>query len=70
MAATTAALPKTKGGAFLLEERAPRKIFTPEDFTDEHRAIARTTEEFCRTRKSLRIWRRSSTTSPALRPAF
>ena len=46
MATTTVALPRTKGGAFLLEQRAPRKIFTPEDFTDEHRAIARTTEDF------------------------
>lgn len=46
MAATTLALPKTKGGAFLLERRTPEEIFTPEDFTDEHRAIAKTTEEF------------------------
>ena len=33
-------------GAFLIEERTPEEIFTPEDFTEEHRAIARTTEEF------------------------
>jgi len=46
MPATTTALPKTKGGAFLLEQRAPGEIFTPEDFTDEHRAIAKTTEDF------------------------
>src|SRR5260370_28886644 len=46
MAATTLALPKTKGGAFLLQPRLPAEGFTPEDFTDEHRAIARTTEEF------------------------
>ncbi len=39
-------LPRLKGGAFLLEQRSPEEIFTPEDFTDEHRAIARTTEEF------------------------
>lgn len=32
------------GGEFLL--KTPADIFTPEDFTDEHRAIARTTEEF------------------------
>jgi butyryl-CoA dehydrogenase len=44
--ATTVAIPKTKGGAFLLEKRAPEDIFTPEDFTAEHRAIAKTTEEF------------------------
>jgi alkylation response protein AidB-like acyl-CoA dehydrogenase len=46
MATTTAALPKSKGGAFLIEQRRPEEVFTPEDFTDEHRAIAKTTEEF------------------------
>jgi alkylation response protein AidB-like acyl-CoA dehydrogenase len=34
------------GGAFLLESPEPGQIFTPEDFTEEHRAIARTTEAF------------------------
>ena len=34
------------GGAFLLESAEPEQIFTPEDFTEEHRAIAKTTEEF------------------------
>jgi alkylation response protein AidB-like acyl-CoA dehydrogenase len=42
----TAAHPKTKGGAFLIETTEPEDIFTPEDFTAEHRAIAKTTEEF------------------------
>jgi alkylation response protein AidB-like acyl-CoA dehydrogenase len=46
MATTTIAIPKTKGGAFLLETRAPEEIFTPEDFTAEHHAIAKTTEQF------------------------
>jgi alkylation response protein AidB-like acyl-CoA dehydrogenase len=46
MATTTVAIPRTKGGAFLLERSAPEEIFTPEDFTDEHRAIAKTTDEF------------------------
>ncbi len=46
MATTTVAIPKTKGGAFLLERSSPEEIFTPEDFTDEHRAIAKTTDEF------------------------
>ncbi len=44
--ATTAAGSRVRGGAFLIEESLPEQIFTPEDFTDEHRAIARTTEEF------------------------
>src|SRR5213082_3740593 len=44
----TAAIPKTKiaGGSFLIEDIQPEEVFTPEDFTDEHRQIARTTEEF------------------------
>jgi alkylation response protein AidB-like acyl-CoA dehydrogenase len=48
MATAAATLPKTKGGAFLIEERTPDEIFTPEDLTEEHRDIARTTEEFWR----------------------
>ena len=35
-----------KGGAFLIEERSPDEIFTPEDFTEEHRMIAETTRQF------------------------
>lgn len=46
MATMTISIPKTKGGAFLIENREPESIFTPEDFTAEHRAIAKTTEEF------------------------
>jgi alkylation response protein AidB-like acyl-CoA dehydrogenase len=43
----TPAFAKTaRGGSFLTEERAPHDIFTPEDFTDEHRQIAKTTVEF------------------------
>src|SRR5947209_13142705 len=34
------------GGSFLIEERTAEEIFTPEDFTDEHRMIAETTREF------------------------
>jgi alkylation response protein AidB-like acyl-CoA dehydrogenase len=34
------------GGGFLLTAAQPEEIFTPEDFTDEHRAIARATSEF------------------------
>src|SRR6267378_1706861 len=46
MAATTVSPTKHQGGSFLFETTAPDEIFTPEDFTDEHRAIARTTDEF------------------------
>ncbi|SFI60132.1 acyl-CoA dehydrogenase family protein [Thermoflavimicrobium dichotomicum] len=37
---------KVKGGAFLLEETEPSGVFTPEDFTEEQKMIAKTTEEF------------------------
>ena len=35
-----------KGGSFLIEERTPADVFTPEDFSDEHRQIAKTAHEF------------------------
>jgi alkylation response protein AidB-like acyl-CoA dehydrogenase len=46
--ATATAVPKTKigGGSWLLEDRSPEDIFTPEDFSEEHQQIAQTTEEF------------------------
>jgi butyryl-CoA dehydrogenase len=37
---------RVKGGSFLTEERAPQDVFTPEDFSDEHRQIAKTAVEF------------------------
>jgi hypothetical protein len=46
--ATTTAIPTTKvsGGSFLLEERKPDEVFTPEDFTEQHHLIGQTAEEF------------------------
>jgi alkylation response protein AidB-like acyl-CoA dehydrogenase len=45
--ATTSAPAKTiTGGSFLLEERQPSDIFTPEDFSDEQRQIAETAAQF------------------------
>jgi butyryl-CoA dehydrogenase len=46
--ATTTAIPATKisGGSFLLEERKPDEVFTPEDFTEQHQLIGQTAEEF------------------------
>ena len=35
-----------KGGSFLIEERSPEEIFTPEDITDQHRLIRQTAREF------------------------
>src|SRR5579885_1733571 len=46
MSTATIPITKHKGGAFLIEGTAPDEVFTPEDFTDEHRDIARTTEDF------------------------
>ncbi|HZU10871.1 MAG TPA: acyl-CoA dehydrogenase family protein [Pseudacidobacterium sp.] len=47
--ATTSASTSVKapvGGSFLLEERQPGEIFTPEDFSDEQRQIAETAAQF------------------------
>ncbi|PYV58913.1 MAG: acyl-CoA dehydrogenase [Acidobacteria bacterium] len=44
----TATVPKSKlsGASFLLEEQALEKLFTPEDFSEQHQLIGQTTEEF------------------------
>src|SRR5712691_811639 len=46
--ATTAAAPGNllKGGAWLIEPTTPESVFTPEKLTDEHKLIAKTTEQF------------------------
>ncbi len=43
---TQANAKRVKGGSFLIEERLPQDVFTPEDFTEEHRQIAKTAVEF------------------------
>ncbi|MBT2574779.1 acyl-CoA dehydrogenase family protein [Bacillus sp. ISL-51] len=35
-----------KGGSFLIEDTAYDQVFTPEDFTDEHKMIGKTTEDY------------------------
>ncbi|WP_017185161.1 acyl-CoA dehydrogenase family protein [Alkalibacillus haloalkaliphilus] len=35
-----------KGGSFLVEDVDPDEVLTPEDFNDEHKMIAKTTEEY------------------------
>ena len=46
MTTATATPLQIKGGAFLIEDRAPNEILTAEDLTEEHLAIARTVDEF------------------------
>ncbi len=43
---TPAAAKRIQGGSFLIEERTPQEIFTPEDFSEEQRQIAKTAREF------------------------
>ncbi len=40
------AIQKRAGGSFLVEEHPAPEVFTPEDLTDEHRAIGRAAREF------------------------
>jgi alkylation response protein AidB-like acyl-CoA dehydrogenase len=46
MASSTISPTKHKGGSFLIEPTPLDQFYSPEDFTEEHHAIARTTEEF------------------------
>ena len=46
MITAAAASPKISGGAFLIEEFSPDEVFTAEDLSEEHLAIARTVDEF------------------------
>jgi alkylation response protein AidB-like acyl-CoA dehydrogenase len=46
MTTTATTSPKLGGGAFLIEELSPDEVFTAEDLSDEHLAIARTVDEF------------------------
>jgi alkylation response protein AidB-like acyl-CoA dehydrogenase len=46
MATVPVTKPKISGGSFLLEERQPSEVFTPEDFSEQHQLIGQTAEEF------------------------
>jgi len=37
---------KIAGGSFLIDETIPKETFTPEDFTEEHHQIIKTSEDF------------------------
>ncbi|MGA8042935.1 MAG: acyl-CoA dehydrogenase family protein, partial [Terracidiphilus sp.] len=45
---SSSALVAAAGGSFLLEDRAPGEIFTPEDLSEEQRQIAATAAQFAR----------------------
>ncbi len=55
------------GGGFLIEERLPEEIFTPEDFTEQHRLIAATAEQFMRN-EVLPQWEQIERQEPGLTP--
>jgi alkylation response protein AidB-like acyl-CoA dehydrogenase len=46
MTTAAASSPKINGGAFLIEEFSPDEVFTAEDLSEEHLAIAHTVDEF------------------------
>lgn len=46
MSTATISKASVPGGSFLLESRLPDEIFTPEDFSEQHRLIAQTAAEF------------------------
>jgi len=48
MTSRPSAAQSPKGGSFLIEDREPSEVFTPEDITDEQQMFARTAEEFLR----------------------
>ena len=37
---------RIKGGSLLIEQRQPQEVFTPEDFSPEHRQVAKTASDF------------------------
>ena len=47
MASTVAPKTRITGCSFLIEDRQPSEIFTPEDFSEQHRLIAQTADDFC-----------------------
>src|SRR5512142_3403324 len=40
--------PLIPGGGFLIEERRPEEVFTPEDFSEQQLLLAQTAERFMR----------------------
>ena len=57
------------GGSFLIEERLPEEIFTPEDFTEQHRLIAETAGQFMRN-EVLPRWEQIERQEPGVTPGL
>ena len=57
---TQTAVVAARGGSFLIEDRAPEEVFTPEDFTDEQRMIGETARRLHGERDGCRGCPRSS----------
>ena len=47
MSTTAPTKPRIGGCSFLIEDRKPDEMFTPEDFSEQHRLIAQTADDFC-----------------------
>jgi alkylation response protein AidB-like acyl-CoA dehydrogenase len=60
---------KVTGGGFLIEQGRPDGIFTPEDFSEQHRLIAATAEEFFQ-KEVLPVWERIEHQEPGLTNAL
>jgi alkylation response protein AidB-like acyl-CoA dehydrogenase len=46
MATIAVSTTRVSGGSFLIEDRSPSEVFSPEDFTEQHLLIAQTAEDF------------------------
>src|SRR3990167_5605631 len=56
-----------RGGRFFIAERLPQEVFTPEDFTEQHRLINDTAEEFMR-HEVLPRWEQIEHQEPGVTP--
>src|SRR5262245_47723297 len=66
---STASRKFVPGGAWLIEGPAPKDAFTPEDFSEQQRLIARTAEEFFR-KEIAPVWKRIEHQEPGLTNAL
>ena len=63
--AISAGAKRVPGGGFLIERRSADQIFTPEDFTEQHRLISAAAEQFYRN-EVLPVWERIEHQEPGL----